>query len=133
MKKGINILRENRAKMIKKKRKEKGITQQELANMLGCSLVTVGMVECGTRGIGKRNIQKWCDVLDIDYNSFILGREDANKTKILYYNPYKILNEIKGYSQERFDGEFKIYFNLINKEFIKKGYNLVAIKKEDLC
>lgn len=128
MKDGINILRRKRAEIIKKKRKEKRMTQQDLADCLGCSIATVGMVECGTRGIGDKNIKKWCDILDIDYNSFILGREDVD-IDISYYNPYKILENKKVVLQERFDGEFKIYLNLLNKEFIKQGYSLVAIKR----
>ncbi len=53
-------------KRLKKLRVEKGITQQELADIVGCSKVSISRYESGLREFGIEDIDKLCNYFNVD-------------------------------------------------------------------
>lgn len=57
---------------VKKYRKQKGLSQEEFADMCGMHRTYISAIECYRRSISLDNIQKIADVLEIDtYKLFI--------------------------------------------------------------
>lgn len=56
---------------IKKFRKEKGLTQKELADRVGISGAFMSLIEKGTNNPSEENLQKIADVLDVSVNDLI--------------------------------------------------------------
>jgi len=63
------------------KRKEKKLTQEELAERLGISLQTVSNIECGKKSTRPENIAKICTLLDTTADYILLGERTENQTK----------------------------------------------------
>ncbi len=61
---------------IRKLRKEKGMTQKELGNILGVSISTVGMYEAGKRMPAPETIGKIADYFSAD-TDYLLGRSEV--------------------------------------------------------
>ncbi len=63
------------------KRKEKRLTQEQLAEAVGVSLQTVSNIECGKKGSGPENIAKICVVLEATADYILLGEKNENQLK----------------------------------------------------
>lgn len=75
----------NSQNLIKKIRKESGLTQGQLADVLKVSKVLITMIETGQKSISKKMILKLADVLNIspfslEFSLFSNGRDDKNES-----------------------------------------------------
>lgn len=66
------------AKRLRKLRKEKGINQTELGNILGLSTSAIGMYEQGRRTPDQETLKKIADFFDVSID-YLLGRTDDRK------------------------------------------------------
>ncbi len=66
---------------ISAKRKERRLTQEQLAEAVGVSLQTVSNIECGKKGSRPENIAKICVVLDTTADYILLGEKSENQLK----------------------------------------------------
>ena len=65
---------------IKKARKAKGLTQDDLGNMLGLKKSAIAKYECGrVINLKQETIKKLCEVLELSPTDLILDCEDSNK------------------------------------------------------
>jgi len=71
---------------IKRRRKEKGLTQQELAEKIDLSLNYVGLIERGDRHTGLDVLKRIADVLGIRLNA-LLEEIPAQKASDSKYTP----------------------------------------------
>lgn len=136
-KEDVNNLQTRRGILIKKARNRMGLSQTNLADLLDVSVATIGMIETGKRAIRNDRIKEWCDTLNIDYHTYISGKENIldQDTKsitdiVIATNPYEILKKIE-ISDERFVGEYRTYLCLLEKKFMKLGYKMVLMKEDD--
>ncbi len=135
-KEDINNLQIRRGILIREARNRMGLSQTDLANLLSVSVTTIGMVETGRRAIKNNRIKEWCDTLNIDYHTYISGKETVlnQDTKniidtVIATNPYEILKGMK-INDERFVGEYRTYLCLLEKQFMKLGYKIVLMKED---
>ena len=64
---------------IKMVRREKAITQYELADMCGVSQTSLSQIETGTKRPSPRTIKKICEVLSVPESIlYILGMQDSD-------------------------------------------------------
>ena len=78
--------------ILKKLRKEKGITSEELANELGVSTSTILMWESGERAPKKENISTICSFFGCDYN-YLGGLSEIKNTTSDVQNQIPIYRE----------------------------------------
>lgn len=65
---------------IKKARKAKGLTQDDLGNMLGLKKSAIAKYECGrVVNLKQETIKKLCDILDLSPDDLILDHDDTVK------------------------------------------------------
>lgn len=65
---------------IKKARKAKGLTQDDLGNMLGLKKSAIAKYECGrVVNLKQETIKKLCDILDLSPDDLILDHDDTIK------------------------------------------------------
>lgn len=90
---------------IKEARKSKGLSQQQLGDMLGVSKVSVCGYETGTRIPTLDNFVQLIEILDLTPD-YILGREvsvvaenEESYTVKLSKNDIEIINELKKYNE----------------------------------
>ena len=78
-------------KYISKKRKQKGLTQKELANNLNISEKTISKWECGNGLPEVSLMQPLCNELDITVNELLSGEDlkNNNNDKVIDYKKYK--------------------------------------------
>ena len=77
------------SKFITKKRKEKKLTQQELANLTHLSEKTISKWECG-RGIPDiGNLQSLSKALDVSVTELLNGEEEQKEKPVIDYIKYK--------------------------------------------
>lgn len=77
------------SKFITKKRKEKKLTQQELANLTHLSEKTISKWECG-RGIPDiGNLQSLSKALDVSVTEILNGEEEEKEQPVIEYIEYK--------------------------------------------
>ena len=62
--------------LIRQKRQEKGISQNQLAKLAGISQPYMNQIETGVRNPTLPTLMKICDILDIS----LFGREDGENT-----------------------------------------------------
>ena len=101
-------IREEIRKNLIKYRKEKGLSQKELANLLKVNGSAVSIWETGRNSIDINNLYNICKILDISFND-ILGKYNNNKEE----------NEEIREVNELFNK-----LNSENKEFIKTSLKL---------
>lgn len=75
---------------IKKLRKERHITQSELANAIGLSRSSIGMIESNKQGTGNDSLIKIADFFDVTVD-YLLSEDDAEniekkRKRLLSYN-----------------------------------------------
>ncbi len=133
---------------IKKYRKEKGLTQEELANKIGKSTITIRKYESGDILPSIYNVAKIALVLGIsntdiigeveEYTGSDINREDK-KEMINYpshYNQGKfeaidVFKSITGEMTRLFEIKNKNYGNSFSKQFDEYGLTSVCIRLED--
>jgi len=75
----------NSQNLIKKIRKESGLTQGQLADVLKVSKVLITMIETGQKSISKKMVEKLAAVLNIspfslEFSLFSNGRDDKDQS-----------------------------------------------------
>lgn len=63
------------------RRKEKRLTQEQLAEKMGVSLQTVSNIECGKKSTKPENIAKICAILNTTADYILLGERAEAQTK----------------------------------------------------
>ena len=58
---------------IQKQRKEKGLSQEQLAELIGISLSFLGHIERGTRKASVETLARICKALDADMHYIVFG------------------------------------------------------------
>ena len=83
------------------KRKEKQITQEKLAEIVGVSLQTVSNIECGKKAARPENIAKICVALDTTADYVLLGKKSEVDMKdiikvisVLPEREYRVITDI---------------------------------------
>ncbi|WP_270406056.1 helix-turn-helix domain-containing protein [Paenibacillus timonensis] len=93
----MDTVRKLIGKKIRAVRKEKGLTQVELAEKAQLMYQYVGAVERGTRNISLDSLDRIISALDVDFDQFInlanmsnnlISEEDTNKGYILTLHNY---------------------------------------------
>ena len=113
-------------KRIKKIRKKKGLSQEELGNLIGVTKVSICGYENGTR---TPNLDTFCLLAKVFETStdYLLGREvtvlDANEKDYIgkvSKEDIEIIEELKNNSKlyERILKDIKRYIGLINKKML---------------
>ncbi len=152
MTKRINkvIVKKDSSLAISQLRKEKGITQAELADVLGISVAAVSLYEQGIRFPSKEMAQKICDYFNCDMN-YLYGLSPIKNSllqtnlkgrDIAVYDRRRLVDDGAGLSKTNkaiFDIEYtvstitlpvsvalkdKAYFGLITKESTLTSYGL---------
>lgn len=119
-------------------RKEKQLSQQELADILGVSISAICLYEQGKRFPGQKMINKICNYFNVDMN-YLYGMSDVKNTiqassllgrDITVYNRKKLINDGSGLSKTN-----KVIFDLdeatavlnLPKTLFKKNRSYFAI------
>lgn len=63
------------------KRKERKLTQEQMAEKVGVSLQTISNIECGKKSTRPENIAKICIALNTTADYIILGKKDEQQIK----------------------------------------------------
>lgn len=63
------------------RRKERGITQEQMAEKMGVSLQTVSNIECGKKATNPENIVKICRTLNTTADYILLGEKNESQIK----------------------------------------------------
>lgn len=86
---------------ISQKRKEKNLTQEQLAEKVGVSLQTVSNIECGKKAARPENIAKICVAFDVTADFILLGKKSEEdmtgiiKTiSVLPEKEYRVITDI---------------------------------------
>lgn len=82
-------------KFIAKKRKEKNLTQEQLASKLGLSNKTISKYETGRSMPDYAIITNLCQILDITIGELINGQEDGDNTKDQLMDLLKRIQELE--------------------------------------
>jgi len=90
------------------KRKEKSITQERLAEIVGISLQTVSNIECGKKAARPESIAKICIALDTTADYVMLGKKSENDMKgiiktisVLPEREYRVITDIVSLLQSK--------------------------------
>ena len=82
-------------------RKDKRLTQEQLAERIGVSLQTVSNIECGKKAARPENIAKICNALDSTADYILLGKRSESQMKnivksltTLTDREYKVIEEL---------------------------------------
>lgn len=71
------------AENIKRIRKAKGITQEQLAKMLGLSIMSIRRYESGAIEPKIKMVKKIADMLSVNFSEFFYGLNDEEKIRIM--------------------------------------------------
>ena len=63
----------NIGQRIRNQRKEKGLSQEQLAELIGISLSFLGHIERGTRKASVETLARICKALDVDMHYIVFG------------------------------------------------------------
>ena len=66
---------------LRKIRKEKGITQEQLAEKMGVSLQTVSCIELGKKAIRPQNLANLCVHLEVTADYILYGKRNEEQMK----------------------------------------------------
>ena len=127
------------SKALKQIRFERGITQHQLADILGISTSTACLWESGDRFPNKTMREKICNYFDVDMN-FLCGFskvhnsvvEDDRVMSINYFERKSLKNEVSSinlqYSKDIFDVTNTISTMMLPKTLFRKNASYFAIK-----
>ncbi len=94
---------------ISHKRKEKNLTQEKLAEIVGISLQTVSNIECGKKAARPENIAKICVALETTADYVMLGKKSKEELQgiiktisELPEKEYKVITDIVSLLQHEF-------------------------------
>lgn len=73
MKKNINLEIGERVRLT---RVSRGLSRDELAEMLNISTLFLGYIECGQRGMSLTTLQNLCSVLNVSADYLLLGKKN---------------------------------------------------------
>lgn len=114
---------------LKEARIKKGITQEELGNLVGVTKVSVCGYELGTRTPSVDNFIQLTDVLDVDPNyllgreNFVLSESETPYTKRVSEVDMRLLEEIKRH---------KRLYNYMVKEPRRSTDQMEVLLKQEL-
>lgn len=98
---------------IKKLRKERHITQSELANAIGLSRSSIGMIESNKQGTGNDSLIKIADFFDVTVD-YLLSEDDAENIEKKERDYSLTINE-----QENIDMEAQKILDELSMSFSK--------------
>ena len=75
----------NCGKRIRKLREQKGLTQEELAEIVHCSAVSLGRIERGQQNIKLWRLEILCDLFHVSLDYFYRGIEPAEQSEVPSY------------------------------------------------
>lgn len=75
----------NCGKRIRKLREQKGLTQEELAEIVHCSAVSLGRIERGQQNIKLWRLEILCDLFHVSLDYFYRGIEPAERSEVPSY------------------------------------------------
>ncbi len=58
-------------KWLAEQRKDRHLTQQQAADLMGCSNTRIANWEQGTRDMSAKEVIRYCKILDVDFNEFV--------------------------------------------------------------
>ena len=127
--KEILIARKEIGEKIKDARKEKGLTQEELAKMLGYkSKSSINKIEIGERDIPKSLIIKFAKVLNVS-PAFLMGWEDDKQEPQKAEIAFALHDGDKGITQEQY-AEVTAYEAMVRAR-IAAQKNIASDKRRD--
>lgn len=101
--------------LIREKRKEKGITQADMAAKLGISQSAYKDIEIGKTDLKVRTLQQIAEVLGIDLFSARGGKQEQSLVAVNPQNIYADLNQLKQ-NQEEMNEKLNEILNLFGKK-----------------
>jgi transcriptional regulator with XRE-family HTH domain len=106
--------------LIREKRKEKGLTQADMAKFLGISQSAYKDVEVGRTDLKVKTLQEIADFLGID---IFVKKEDQLETSLIAINPIDIVNDIHNIkkSQEEMKNDLTSKMDKLLELFSAKG------------
>ncbi len=75
------------------RRKEKHLTQESLAEMMGVSLQTVSCIELGKKGIRPENLARLCQCLEVTSDYILYGKRSTDQMSNLFIKIAKLNQE----------------------------------------
>lgn len=78
VKKNMNLEIGERVRLV---RVSRGLSREELAELLGISALFVGYIECGQRGMSIATLQKICKALNVSADYILLGNTKTESDK----------------------------------------------------
>jgi len=115
---------------IKKVRKSKGLTQKELAEMLGVSQQTVAQYERTDKMPKIKTIKTIAEVLNVPVDTIIFSYPDGQGYELMFENAQK---EAKAANDKIIKNEFIKYYDKLNSsgklKAIERVHELTLIKK----
>ena len=78
VKKNINLEIGERVRLV---RVSRGLSREELAEILGISALFVGYIECGQRGMSLATLQKICKALNVSADYILMGNVKSEDDK----------------------------------------------------
>lgn len=104
-------IREEIRKNLIKYRKEKGISQKELANLLNINASSVSQWEIGKNSIDINNLFNICKILDVSFND-MLGKYNNNKEEEEEIREVKeLFNKLSNEGKETIKNTLKLIAN----------------------
>jgi len=101
--------------LIREKRKEKGITQADMAGKLGISQSAYKDIELGKTDLKVRTLQQIADVLGINLFSERGGKQEQSLVAVNPQNIYSDLNQLKK-NQEEMNEKLNEILSLFGKK-----------------
>ena len=93
---------------IARRRKEMGLTQEQLAERIGVSLQTISCIELGKKSVRSENLAKMCSSLDVNSDFILYGKRTEGqmnellaKLSALDADAYQIVKELIDMLYER--------------------------------
>ena len=90
MKKELNV---QIGKRVGKVRRERGLSQNQLAERLGVSTLFVSYIECGQKGMSIDTLIHMCGALHVSSDYLLLRQENAEGPADVYTETVRLLQE----------------------------------------
>ncbi len=101
-------------KNLRKYRKIKGFSQEELADLLELGSKSISPIECGHRFISVDKIERICDVLEIP--PYLLFVSDDSKAGVSdEYRQNEIMNILQSSNREKLDFLYNVLKKCLDK------------------